>query len=75
MIPVILIMTVLLFMFWQYTKQYSKLSHNLAVSSEFNLNFKDEVDARIYYVAIGGRGTETLPYYIVLILFRKPGTR
>ena len=65
MIPVILIMTVLLFMFWQYTKQYSKLSHNLAVSSEFNLNFKDEVDARIYYVAIGSRGTETLPYYIV----------
>ena len=65
MIPVILIMTVLLFMFWQYTKQYSKLSRNLAVSSEFNLNFKDEVDARIYYVAIGSRGTETLPYYIV----------
>lgn len=65
MIPVILIMAVLLFMFWQYTKQYSKLSHNLAVSSEFNLNFKDDVDARIYYVAIGSRGTETLPYDVV----------
>lgn len=32
MIPVILIMAVLLFMFWQYTKRYSELSYNLAVN-------------------------------------------
>lgn len=66
MIPVILIMAVLLFMFWQYTKRYSELSYNLAVSSEFNLSFKDDIDERIYYVAIGSKGEETLPYYLVL---------
>lgn len=66
MIPVILIMAVLLFMFWQYTKRYSELSYNLAVSSEFNLSFKDDIDERIYYVAIGSKGGETLPYYLVL---------
>ena len=66
MIPVILIMAVLLFIFWQYTKRYSELSYNLAVSSEFNLSFKDDIDERIYYVAIGSKGGETLPYYLVL---------
>ena len=66
MIPVILIMAVLLFIFCQYTKRYSELSYNLAVSSEFNLSFKDDIDERIYYVAIGSKGGETLPYYLVL---------
>lgn len=65
MIPVILIMAVLLFIFWQYTKRYSELSYNLAVSSEFNLSFKDDIDERIYYVAIGSKSGETLPYYLV----------
>lgn len=65
MIPVILIMAVLLFVFWQYTRQYSELSRNLAVSSEFNLSFKDDVDERIYYVAIGSKKSETLPYDLV----------
>ena len=65
MIPVILIMAVLLFIFWQYTKRYSELSYNLAVSSEFNLSFKDDIDEQIYYVAIGSKGSETLPYHLV----------
>ena len=65
MIPVILIMAVLLFTFWQYTKRYSELSYNLAVSSEFNLSFKDDVDEKIYYVTIGTKGSETLPYDLV----------
>ena len=40
MIPMACLMIILLFIFWQYTGQYNKLSENLAVSSEFNLRFK-----------------------------------
>ena len=33
MIPMACLMIILLFIFWQYTGQYNKLSENLAVSS------------------------------------------
>ena len=53
MIPMACLMIILLFIFWQYTGQYNKLSENLAVSSEFNLRFKDDLDLEMYYIAIG----------------------
>ena len=70
MIPMAVLMVVLLIFFWQYTKQYDELSHNLAVSSEYNANYKDSnndmsfknrVDMAIYYVSIGRKGKEDLP--------------
>lgn len=56
--------------FWHYTNEYNQLSNNLAVSSEYNANyrnsnndmsFKDEVDMDIYYVTIGRKGKDGLP--------------
>lgn len=55
MIPMACLMIILLFIFWQYTGQYNKLSENLAVSSEFNLRFKDDLDLEMYYIAIGSK--------------------
>ena len=56
--------------FWHYTNEYNQLSNNLAVSAEYNANyknsnndmsFKDEVDMDIYYVTIGRKGKDGLP--------------
>ena len=53
MIPMACLLAILLLIFWQYAGQYNKLSENLAVSSKFNLSFKDELDLEMYYLAIG----------------------
>ena len=51
----IVLMTVLLFSVIQYVRKYDMLSENLAVSSEFNLHFKDDIDLEMYYIAIGSK--------------------
>lgn len=70
MIPMAVLIIVLLAFFWQYTNEYNKLSNNLAVSSEYNANYKNssndmsfkaEVDMDIYYVTIGRKGKDDLP--------------
>ena len=70
MIPMAVLIIVLLVFFWQYTNEYNKLSNNLAVSSEYNANYKNssndmsfkaEVDMDIYYVTIGRKGKDDLP--------------
>lgn len=60
MIPMACLMIILLFIFWQYTGQYNKLSENLAVSSEFNLRFNDDLDLEMYYIAIGSKESSNL---------------
>lgn len=60
MIPMACLMIILLFIFWQYTGQYNKLSENLAVSSEFNFRFKDDLDLEMYYIAIGSKESSNL---------------
>lgn len=60
MIPMACLMIILLLIFWQYTGQYNKLSENLAVSSEFNLRFKDDLDLEMYYIAIGSKESSDL---------------
>ena len=60
MIPMACLLIILLLIFWQYTGQYNKLSENLAVSSEFNLRFKDDLDLEMYYIAIGSRESSDL---------------
>lgn len=60
MIPMACLMIILLFIFWQYTGQYNKLSENLAVSSEFNLRIKDDLDLEMYYIAIGSKESSNL---------------
>ena len=49
------LLVILLLIFWQYAGQYNELSENLAISSKFNLSFKDELDLEVYYIAIGAK--------------------
>ena len=60
MIPMVCLLVILLLIFWQYAGQYNKLSENLAVSSKFNLSFKDELDLEMYYLAIGSKEASEL---------------
>lgn len=60
MIPMACMFIILLFIFWHYAGQYNKLSENLAVSSEFNLRFKDDLDLEMYYIAIGSKESSDL---------------
>ena len=60
MIQMICLMILLLIIFWHYAGQYNKLSENLAVSSEFNLRFKDDLDLEMYYIAIGSKESSEL---------------
>lgn len=44
MLPMALLIAFLLVIAAQYVSMYDQLSENLAVSSEFNLHFKDDLD-------------------------------
>ena len=41
MIPMAILIIVLLVFFWHYTNEYNQLSNNLAVSTEYNANYKN----------------------------------
>ena len=53
MIPMAVLMVIFLTIMAQYVGLYDRLSENLAVSSEFNLHFKDDLDLEMYYIAVG----------------------
>ena len=59
--PMTVLMVVLLIIVSQYVSKYDRLSENLAVSSEFNLHFKDDIDLEMYYIAIGSKDNSYLP--------------
>ena len=61
LIPMTVLMTILLLVISQYVSMYNRLSENLAVSSEFNLHFKDDIDLEMYYIAIGSKENSYLP--------------
>ena len=53
MIPMAALLAVFLGIMAQYVASYDRLSENLAVSSNFNLHFKDDLDLEMYYIAVG----------------------
>lgn len=61
LIPMIVLIVILLLLVLQYVRRYDMLSENLAVSSEFNLHFKDDIDLEMYYIAIGSKENTYLP--------------
>ena len=59
-IPLFLIALLLLGMFLFSGVQYAQVSNNISTASQFNQNFKDEVDLKMYYFVTGGG--DTLPW-------------
>lgn len=53
LIPAIGCITFSLAMMGYYAYQYSQITHNVNVSSQFSITFKDDVDLELYYYVIG----------------------
>lgn len=60
-LPMAVMMVIILGVFIHYTQRYNELSQNLAVSSEFNLLFKENLDQEMYYITIGRWEKDKLP--------------
>ena len=51
--PLIVFIIVLLALLGFYSVQYSKIMHNVSVGSEFSIDFKDNIDLKMYHYAVG----------------------
>ena len=67
LLPMTVLMVVLMIIVSQYVSKYDRLSENLAVSSEFNLHFKDDIDLEMYYIAIGSKENSYLPEVMKMV--------
>lgn len=67
MLPMALLIAFLLVAIARYVVQYDQLSENLAVSSEFNIHFKDDLDLGMYYIAIGSEDSSYLTEVMGLV--------
>lgn len=61
LVPMVVLMLLLLSIVSRYISQYDRLLENLAISSEFNLHFKDDVDLGMYSIAVGTEENSYLP--------------
>ena len=52
LVPMAALMVLLLVIVSGYVSQYDRLLENLAISSEFNLHFKDDVDLGMYSICL-----------------------
>ena len=56
----VLLVSVLL-MLGSYSSHYARLLHNVTTASEFNREFKDTIDLRMYYYVIASQYSQGLP--------------
>ena len=52
-VPLSILAVVVLLILMTYSLQYSRVSSNISTASQFNQNFKDEVDLKMYYFVSG----------------------
>ena len=55
----VFIVEVLTIVYYQF--RYQHYMHNLTTASEFNQNFKEDIDLKMYYYVIGSKEAEGLP--------------
>ncbi|MCR5138124.1 MAG: sensor histidine kinase [Oscillospiraceae bacterium] len=58
-VPLCILSLFILALFVIYSAQYARVSRNISTASQFNQNFKNEVDLKMYYFVTGS--DETLP--------------
>lgn len=59
MIPLVALIVFLFFVMIQYNQQYNSIVQNVTAASEFNFDFKDTIDSKMYqYIIRGGNGFE-----------------
>ena len=60
-IPMLLLVIIVLTVLGWYAVQYNRLSHNVTTTSQFSLDFKKNLDLKMYYFSVGNRLQKELP--------------
>ncbi len=60
-VPVIGTILVTFAAFLAYAGRYREILHNVTTASEFNQDFKESIDLKMYYYVVGSRYSEGLP--------------
>ncbi|MDO5519871.1 MAG: sensor histidine kinase [bacterium] len=60
-IPLLLCMAFILSCLSIYAYKYSKITHNVAVSSKFSIDFKSDIDLKMYHYTVGSKEQKELP--------------
>lgn len=61
LLPLVFWMLLILIILGYYEMQYSQITHNVNVSSKFNMDFKETVDLKMYHYTVGSKQQTTLP--------------
>lgn len=60
-VPLVTVIFILVGVLFWYGQRYSKILKNVTTASEFNQNFKDDIDLKMYYYVIESKYSEGLP--------------
>ena len=60
-IVLVVVLVSVLLMLGSYSSYYERLLHNVTTASEFNREFKDTIDQRMYYYVIESQYSQGLP--------------
>lgn len=61
LIPLLFCVLLSLFILGYYEMQYAKITHNVNISSKFNLSFKYTIDLKMYHYTVGSKLQTKLP--------------
>ncbi|MCD7763983.1 MAG: sensor histidine kinase [Lachnospiraceae bacterium] len=60
-IPILVMMCVMFAVMVSYVNQYTSILHNVTTASEFNQDFKENIDLKMYYYVVGSHYSDGLP--------------
>jgi len=60
-IPLVVVIFVIAGLFFWYGQHYNAILNNVTTASEFNQNFKDDIDLKMYYYVIESQYSDGLP--------------
>ncbi|MCD7735658.1 MAG: sensor histidine kinase [Lachnospiraceae bacterium] len=60
-VPVLVMMCILFVALITYVNQYTSILHNVTTASEFNQDFKENIDLKMYYYVVGSHYSDGLP--------------
>lgn len=61
MVPVLVLLLVVFVVLFSYSSKYADILHNVTTASEFNQDFKRDIDLKMYYYVVDSHYSEGLP--------------
>ncbi|MCD8336042.1 MAG: hypothetical protein LUD18_01985 [Lachnospiraceae bacterium] len=59
--PILILLCALFAVMISYVNQYTSILHNVTTASEFNQDFKENIDLKMYYYVVGSHYSDGLP--------------